>query len=92
MEDQNDENKNEIKEESNYENDIINISKYLAEEPDNNIELKDDNLYYYFYKKDIYNQSCKKLLDNKNYIKLMNIINSYLKQKNMIIFYYISKK
>ena len=81
MEDQNDENKNEIKEESNYENDIINISKYLAEEPDNNIELKDDNLYYYFYKKDIYNQSCKKLLDNKNYIKLMNIINSYLKQK-----------
>ena len=61
------------------QNIIINIAKNLEEEIMNNNELKDDNLYYYFFFKEIYNEKGTKILDNEKYIKLMKILDKYLK-------------
>ena len=74
------------------QNIIINIAKNLEEEIINNNELKDDNLYYYFFCKEIYNEKGTKLLDNEKYIKLMTILNKYLKEEKYFIFLYFKKR
>ena len=74
------------------QNIIINIAKNLEEEIINNNELKDDNLYYYFFCKEIYNEKGTKILDNEKYIKLMAILDKYLKEEKYFIFLYFKKR
>ena len=85
------ENQNEIIEISKTKNNIINIGKYLSEKKAIFPEPKEEDLYYFFYKKEIYNEKGTKLNNKQNFISLMKIINDYIKEKNDFIFLYFKK-
>ena len=91
MEQQNNIQQNELINLSKFDNDIINICKYLEGEIGDNLELKKENLLYYFSNKEIYNQKYTKLKDKEDYITLINIINEFLKEKKDFIFLYFKK-
>ena len=91
MEQQNNIQQNELINLSKFDNDIINICKYLEGKIGDNLELKKENLLYYFSKKEIYNQKYTKLKNKEDYITLINIINEFLKEKKDFIFLYFKK-
>ena len=67
MQEKSGENQNKIR-------DIINIGKFLQKGKNKIQEEKDENLYYYFYTKDIYNEKGTKLKNKEKFITLINII------------------
>ena len=84
MQEKSGENQNKIR-------DIINIGKFLEKGKNKIQEQKDENLYYYFYTKDIYNEKSTKLKNKEKFITLINIINEYIKEGNDFIFLFFKK-
>ena len=48
-------------------------------------ELNEENLYYFFFSKELYNEKGTKLLNKEKYIPFLNILNEYIKEKNDFI-------
>ena len=85
------ENQSEIIETSKTKYYIINIGKYLEETIEELPEIKEKDLYYFFFKKEIYNEKGTKLNNKENFISLIKLINDYIKEKNDFIFLYFKK-
>ena len=90
------EDKNEIDLTQNFdlskiEKTIVNIGKDLENDIKNIPEIKEEDLYYFFYMKNIYNEKCTKLKEKEKFIKLIYILNQYLKERNDFIFLYFKK-
>ena len=92
MEEENDKNIIIINNSQNQKNLIIKIAKDLDEEMNNyNQEIKEENLYYYFFENDIYKDEGSEIKDKEKYIKLIIILNEFIKEKNDFIFLYFRK-
>ena len=92
MEEQNDKNNIIINNSQNHENLIIKIGKDLNEDMNNiNQEMKEENLYYFFFANDIYKEDGNAIKDKEKYIKLIYILDQFIKEKNDFIFLYFSK-
>ena len=70
---------------------IINIAQLLIKDSENIQEPNEEDLYYFFYKKEIYNEKGTKFKVNEKYLKLMKLIEEYIKEKNDFIFLYFEK-
>ena len=82
-------NENKITEISDNKNIIINIGKNIDKEIGDLIqEPKEENLYYFFFKRDIYNENGTRIKEKEKYISLINIFNEYQKEGNDFIFLY----
>ena len=90
-EEKKEENKNEIIEISKTKNNIINIGKYLEEKKEKIPEPNEQDLYYFFFKKEIYNEKGTKLLNKENFISLIKTLDDYIKEKTDFIFLYFKK-
>lgn len=66
------------------ENNIINIKNDFAK---NNL-MKEIN---YFFNKDIYNERGTKIKEKETFIKLMNLLNEYIKEKKDFVFLYFKE-
>ena len=66
------------------ENILINIKNVFAK---NNF-MKEIN---YFFNNDIYNKKGTKIKERENFIKLMNLLNEYIKEKNDFVFLYFKE-
>ena len=92
MEEENDKNIIIINNSQNQKNLIIKIGKDLDEEMNNyNQEIKEANLYYYFFENDIYKDEGSEIKDKEKYIKLIYILDQFIKEKNDFIFLYFRK-
>ena len=91
MAENNDVNENKIIEILDNKNIIINIGKNIEKEVDSIQEPNEENLYYFFFKRDIYNENGTRIKEKKKYISLIKIFNEYLKETNDFIFLYFKK-
>ena len=91
MEEKEDVNENKILNLSDNKNSIINIGKNIEKEIDKIPEPQEENLFYFFFKRDIYNETGTKIKEKEKYISLINIINEFIKEGNDFIFLYFKK-
>ena len=91
MEEKNEIITNQISDMSKIVKTIINIGKDLENETKDVSLIKEENLYYFFFVKNIYNEKGTKLKEKEKLVILMNIINQYLKERNDFIFFYFKK-
>ena len=93
MEDKNEIFQIQISDDSKIRNTIINIGRNLDKDKKElqDIKYEEEDLYYYFFARDIYNKKCTKINNKEKFIKFINIINIYIKDKNDLIFLYFNK-
>ena len=74
------------------ENIIVNIGKDLEKDLKDIPEIKEENLYCFFFNKDIYNKRCSKIKEKEKFIALLKIINNYFKERKEFIFFYFKER
>ena len=89
------ENKNEIyhiqiSDNSKIRNTIINIGKDLEKDIKSN-KVEEEDLYQFFFVKDLYNEKCTKIKDKEKFTKFINFANAFIKERNDFIFLYFKK-
>ena len=79
----------EVSEISQNDKIIIKIGENIENEKVQ--ELNEENLYYFFFSKELYNEKGTKLLNKEKYIPFLNILNEYIKEKNDFILLFFKK-
>ena len=80
MEEKNEINLNQISDLSKIKDIIVNIGNDLEKDIKDIPEIKEENLYYFLFMKDIYNEKGTKIKDKEKFITFSNILNKYFQE------------